>query len=170
MSNPSAPTRVLGSFALLQTGTVRARVINSAMLGERKNVNLPGVIVDLPVLEDKDIDDIVNWGVPNEIDFIAASFVRKGADIKLIRDVSRVAPAFSRAQLRNDVHSSYRVYQPNEDTLSPIEYERKRLEGPLCRPLPFPAHQPFPPSGAWRAGRVHQDHLQDREPGGYPEL
>lgn len=68
-------------------GTVRARCKNTAMLGERKNVNLPGVVVDLPTLTDKDVDDIVNWGVGNEIDLIAASFVRKGSDLDLIREV-----------------------------------------------------------------------------------
>jgi len=54
---------------------------------ERKNVNLPGVIVDLPTLTDKDVDDILNWGVANEIDVIAASFVRKGSDLDMIREV-----------------------------------------------------------------------------------
>jgi pyruvate kinase len=54
---------------------------------ERKNVNLPGVVVDLPTLTEKDVDDITNWAVPNEIDFIAASFVRKGSDIDTIRQV-----------------------------------------------------------------------------------
>ncbi len=39
------------------------------------------------MLEDKDVDDIQNWGVPNEIDFIAASFVRKGSDLDRIREV-----------------------------------------------------------------------------------
>jgi pyruvate kinase len=68
-------------------GTVRARCRNTAMLGERKNVNLPGVVVDLPTLTEKDVDDIVNWGVANEIDLIAASFVRKGSDLDLIREV-----------------------------------------------------------------------------------
>lgn len=68
-------------------GTVRAKCLNSATLGERKNVNLPGVIVDLPTLTEKDIDDLVNWGVPNEIDFIAASFVRKGSDLDYIRSI-----------------------------------------------------------------------------------
>ena len=46
-------------------------------LSERKNVNLPGVVVDLPTLTDKDKDDLVQWAIPNDIDFIAASFVRK---------------------------------------------------------------------------------------------
>ncbi len=47
------------------------------MCSERKNVNLPGVVVDLPTLTDKDKDDLVQWAIPNDIDFIAASFVRK---------------------------------------------------------------------------------------------
>ncbi|EFJ41139.1 cytosolic pyruvate kinase [Volvox carteri f. nagariensis] len=68
-------------------GTVRARCMNSAMLGERKNVNLPGVVVDLPTLTEKDVDDIIHWAIPNDIDFIAASFVRKGSDIDTIRQV-----------------------------------------------------------------------------------
>jgi pyruvate kinase len=33
----------------------------------------------------QDEDDILNWGVPNRIDFIAASFVRKGIDLVNIR-------------------------------------------------------------------------------------
>lgn len=55
------------------------------MRRERKNVNLPGVVVDLPTLTAKDEDDLVNWGLPNDIDFIAASFVRKGSDLDYIR-------------------------------------------------------------------------------------
>ncbi len=30
-------------------------------------MNLPGVVVDLPTLTEKDVDDLKNWGVPNEI-------------------------------------------------------------------------------------------------------
>ena len=66
-------------------GLVRCRCENSAVLGERKNVNLPGVIVDLPTLTEKDKEDILNWGIPNKIDMIALSFVRKGSDLVEVR-------------------------------------------------------------------------------------
>jgi len=70
----------------VEEGTVKCQCKNSATLGERKNCNLPGVNVDLPTLTEKDIKDIIEWGVPNDIDFIAASFVRKAGDLDNIRD------------------------------------------------------------------------------------
>jgi len=79
------------SFTVLscdkEKGLVCCRCENTAVLGERKNVNLPGVIVDLPTLTDKDKDDILKWGVPNKIDMIALSFVRKGSDLVEVRKV-----------------------------------------------------------------------------------
>jgi pyruvate kinase len=68
-------------------GEVTCRIENNAGIGERKNMNLPGVIVDLPTLTEKDINDIQNWGCKNEVDFIAASFVRKASDVHKIREV-----------------------------------------------------------------------------------
>lgn len=68
-------------------GTVRCRCENTAMLGERKNVNLPGIVVDLPTLTEKDKEDILGWGVPNKIDMIALSFVRKGSDLVTVRNI-----------------------------------------------------------------------------------
>ncbi|KAL0828578.1 hypothetical protein Bca101_052256 [Brassica carinata] len=70
-----------------KSGTVLCRCENTAMLGERKNVNLPGVVVDLPTLTEKDVEDILKWGVPNKIDMIALSFVRKGSDLANVRKV-----------------------------------------------------------------------------------
>jgi len=69
------------------SGTVQARCTNTATIGERKNCNLPGVIVDLPTITEKDTDDLLSWGVANQIDFVAASFVRKGSDVVAIRRV-----------------------------------------------------------------------------------
>merc|ERR1719210_18706 len=64
---------------------VMTEVMNSVKLGERKNCNLPGVKVDLPVLQDKDKDDLVKFGIPQGVDFVAASFVQSGDDVQLIR-------------------------------------------------------------------------------------
>ena len=68
-------------------GEVKCRLENSAKLGERKNMNLPGVVVNLPTITEKDRHDLLEWGVKNNVDFIAASFVRKGSDVEYIRSV-----------------------------------------------------------------------------------
>ncbi|CAD7927678.1 unnamed protein product [Amoebophrya sp. A25] len=70
---------------ILATG-VKCTILNNAKLGERKNMNLPGVYVDLPVLQDKDKEDILKFGIPNGVDFIAASFVQNLGDVQMIRE------------------------------------------------------------------------------------
>ncbi|XP_008802624.1 pyruvate kinase, cytosolic isozyme [Phoenix dactylifera] len=84
-------------------GTVRCRCQNTAMLGERKNVNLPGIVVDLPTLTEKDKEDILGWGVPNSIDMIALSFVRKGSDLVHVREV--LGPHAKRIKLMSKVEN-----------------------------------------------------------------
>merc|ERR1719394_1658286 len=64
---------------------VMTEVMNSVKLGERKNCNLPGVKVELPVLQEKDKDDLVKFGIPQGVDFIAASFVQSKEDVEMIR-------------------------------------------------------------------------------------
>jgi len=66
-------------------GEVICRIENNAVIGERKNMNLPGVHVDLPTCTEKDIDDIQNFACKYDLDFIAASFVRKATDVEFIR-------------------------------------------------------------------------------------
>ena len=70
---------------------VKGRVNNSAKLGERKNGNLPGIKVDLPVLTDKDINDLVAFGCKNQVDYVAASFVQSKEDVMFIRKVGRIS-------------------------------------------------------------------------------
>jgi len=65
---------------------VITEVMNNCSLGERKNCNLPGIQVELPVLQEKDKDDLVKFGIPQGVDFVAASFVQSADDVKLIRD------------------------------------------------------------------------------------
>jgi pyruvate kinase len=64
---------------------VITEVLNSAKLGERKNCNLPGVKVELPVLQEKDKKDLLQFGIPQGVDFVAASFVQTKDDVELIR-------------------------------------------------------------------------------------
>lgn len=60
---------------------LECRVADGGRLGSRKHVNLPGAYVNLPAITDKDRADI-EFGVEQEIDFVALSFVRRPEDIE----------------------------------------------------------------------------------------
>lgn len=59
-------------------------IVNGGELGERKGVNVPNVPVRLPAITEKDKEDI-KFGVEQDIDFIAASFVRNAECVLEIR-------------------------------------------------------------------------------------
>ena len=61
---------------ILSPTELRGTVLNSKTLGERKNGNLPGVKVDIPVLTAKDIDDLQLFAAKHQMDYVAASFVQ----------------------------------------------------------------------------------------------
>lgn len=65
---------------------VRCIVKNNGDLGENKGVNLPNVSVQLPALAQKDIGDL-KFGCEQNVDFIAASFIRKASDVEEVRAV-----------------------------------------------------------------------------------
>lgn len=62
------------------------KVLNAGVLGSRKGVNAPGISISLPGITEKDAADI-RFGLANDIDFIAASFVRKAQDVLEIREI-----------------------------------------------------------------------------------
>ncbi|OPJ54989.1 pyruvate kinase [Alkalithermobacter paradoxus] len=62
------------------------QVQNSGIVKNNKGVNVPGVVINLPAITEKDRKDI-EFGIEQGIDFIAASFVRKPADVLAIRAI-----------------------------------------------------------------------------------
>lgn len=88
------PTTVsVGGTVLLDDGLITLRVVaihngsvkcvaeNTGPIKQKKGVNLPGAILDLPALTEKDKSDL-RWAVDNEADFVALSFVRSSANVR----------------------------------------------------------------------------------------
>ena len=96
----------VGDKVRLDNGLINLRVVarrdrrlectvaDGGELGSRKHVNLPGIAVNLASITAKDRGDIV-FGVAEEIDFIALSFVRSATDIAELREL--LGPRAARA-------------------------------------------------------------------------
>ena len=80
-----------GEFIYLCDGNIRAKVEsvgksvicvvqNSGKLSSNKGVNFPNTHIDIDVLTAKDRDDML-WGIANDVDFMAISFVQHAQDI-----------------------------------------------------------------------------------------
>ena len=88
----------VGRIILVNDGTIELKVkeiINNDIICEvlqggkltnRKSINIPDFIVNLPGITEKDIADI-KYGINAGFDYIAASFVRKPQDVLEIREV-----------------------------------------------------------------------------------
>jgi pyruvate kinase len=90
----------IGSRILLDDGLIELEVVeidnenselktvalNSGLIKNKKGVNVPNVSVQLPGITEKDAKDI-EFGIEQDIDFIAASFVRRPSDILEIREL-----------------------------------------------------------------------------------
>ena len=64
---------------------VVCRVISGGKASDRKGVNIPGCSLDLEYISEADKHDIL-FGIEMDVDYVAASFVRSGGDVKLLRD------------------------------------------------------------------------------------
>ena len=65
---------------------IQCKVTNGGELGEKKGVNVPGVPIQLPSITDKDIEDL-KFGIQEEFDFVAASFIRSADAVRQIRKI-----------------------------------------------------------------------------------
>ena len=59
-------------------------IVAGGILGDRKSVNVPKVALDMEYLSPQDKSDLL-FGIQNDVDFVAASFVRRAADIIAMR-------------------------------------------------------------------------------------
>lgn len=86
----------VGSRILLSDGLIELRVkgihgadvecevVNGGFLGENKGINLPGTVVSVPSLTEKDERDL-EFGLKHGVDMIAMSFVRSGEDVRYVK-------------------------------------------------------------------------------------
>ena len=86
----------VGNLVFISDGTVQlevteatpdrayCRVMSSGVVSSFKGVNLPGVPIDQPVFTDKDKEDLI-FGVEQQVDWVAVSFVRTADDIHYAR-------------------------------------------------------------------------------------
>lgn len=70
----------------IQGRELNCTVLSGGELSSNKSINIPGVSIALPALTEKDKEDL-RFGVENDFDFIAASFVRRASDVEEIRKV-----------------------------------------------------------------------------------
>ncbi|KAB3532887.1 pyruvate kinase [Alkaliphilus serpentinus] len=71
---------------ILNDTDIECVVKNAGVVKNHKGVNVPGVKINLPAITEKDKEDIL-FGIKMDIDFIAASFVRKASDVLAIRQI-----------------------------------------------------------------------------------
>jgi len=87
----------IDEYIYLYDGTIRAKVIqiegeviarieNHGILSSKKGVNFPNTVIDINVITNKDEKDIA-WGVENNVDYFAISFVQNGNDMKRAREL-----------------------------------------------------------------------------------
>lgn len=74
--------------------SLQVKVVTGGVLKSRKGVNLPNVRISIPSMTEKDIKDL-DFGLTQDVDYIALSFVRTAKDVRDI--ISRVRAAGSQA-------------------------------------------------------------------------
>ena len=65
---------------------LECKVLDGGKLGSKRHVNLPGIRINLPSVTEKDKRDIA-FGLKEDVDFIALSFVRNASDIDDLKEV-----------------------------------------------------------------------------------
>lgn len=73
------------SVKAVKRSEVTCTIVTGGILSPHKGINLPGVTVSEPSLTDKDKDDL-RFAFEHDVDYVALSFVRRAADVVLLRN------------------------------------------------------------------------------------
>ena len=70
----------------IRSNKIICEVKNGGQISDRKGVNVPNISLSMPYMSDKDRADIL-FGIKQDVDFIAASFVRTAEDVMEIKSI-----------------------------------------------------------------------------------
>ena len=70
------------SFKVTEVGDIdiKCEVTNGGEIKDHKSINIPGVLLDIPFIDEKDKADLL-FGIENDVDFISASFVQSASNV-----------------------------------------------------------------------------------------
>lgn len=83
---------------------------NPGILKSNKGVSIPGAIIPLPALTEKDVADL-NFGCKQDVDFVAASFIRSSAHILSIRERCPHIPIIAKIESTQGVENFDSIVQ-----------------------------------------------------------
>lgn len=70
----------------VQADKIVCEIKNGGEVSNKKGINVPNVSLSMPYMSEKDKSDIL-FGIENDVDFIAASFVRNAEDVMEVRSL-----------------------------------------------------------------------------------
>jgi pyruvate kinase len=77
--------------------TAHADVVEGGLLRDHKGVAFPGSIVDVPAVSAKDVADLA-FGRTLDVDYVAASFVSSGLDVKRVKNLVPGTPVIAKIE------------------------------------------------------------------------
>lgn len=91
----------------IEENVISARAMNAACIGERKNMSVSNHELDLPTCTNRDVRDILEFCIPNQLHYIVAANTRNHNDICEVRNVlgqkGRHVKVIARIQCREGV-------------------------------------------------------------------
>ncbi len=70
----------------VQSDKIVCEIKNGGVVSNKKGVNVPNISLSMPYMSEKDKSDIL-FGIENDVDFIAASFVRSASDVLEVKNL-----------------------------------------------------------------------------------